>query len=219
MTDGHANGLNGHGLNGHGSGQKGTEPEPEELEAGPESDRYSWTKAAWLEAYRLTRDCQRASASVGVSFRAVTKRRARDPQFKAACAAMKRELFEELEDSVAQRVLHGVRQDIIECVAEIRKRDPQTGETKVVRKFEKVGERVTYPDVLTIFYMKAHKPEVYSERAMSARALADDPDEVRVNASVNLRELSAEGREGLRTFLREQALLEAASRESDPEPE
>ena len=219
-------GTNGNGTNGsaNGNGKSNGNGGPSQQKPAPFQDdpkrRFRWSAEEWLEVYRATGDAGRAAKAVGIARKTAELRMRTEPAFGAAYKEAKAERFLMLEESVANRCLLGVVDDDIQCVREVRTIDKKSGTSTVEREFAKVGEKHRFPDVLTIFWMKARRPDVYSERAMNNGA-GGGPDEEQLQSKVDLRLLSPEGREALRVFLIEQQKAQrlAILEEAGPTPD
>ena len=168
--------------------------------------REKWNPDEWLEVFRLTGDVGRASEAVGITSRNAYYKRQADEDFARQWAEIRRQHDELLEQSAWQRAVFGTTKKEVACTGEVRKRDPKTGDMKVVRKYGVVNESQQFESGLTVFMLKARKPEVYSEVAISRRSVqSDDESRLAVEAAQALRSLPDEQADKVREILEQAA--------------
>lgn len=191
--------------------------------------QYTWETADWIKSFREYGDAGMASKSVGVTLRTARRRREKDSEFSAEWDAIKAEWSEKLRTSAMQRAIYGVPEPQWKPVLEVT--DKRNGRIVKRIKYRQIGDPVPkFSSGLTVFMLKAMIPEEFTEVAMRERAFASGEGGLRDRAKTELRNLSQEGRDALRVFLREQrraetqALADERAAESqeqyrdDPEP-
>lgn len=103
-------------------------------------------KQRYLQTLRATCNKTRAAEAAGVSSSTVRKHLETDPLFAERVAEALEEGVDLLEDNAHVRAFQGV-------------------EKGVWHKGAQVGKEVVYSDALTMFLLKAHRPDKYRERS------------------------------------------------------
>lgn len=103
-------------------------------------------KHQFLEALRKSPNVTVAARKVGISTSTVAKHRKDDPLFEERFQEALNEAIDMLEHNAHQRAFQGV-------------------EKGVYYKGDLVDTQLEYSDALTMFLLKAHRPEKYRERS------------------------------------------------------
>lgn len=103
-------------------------------------------KAIYVATLRETVNKTKAAQAAGVASSTVAKHLKDDPLFAERCAEALEEGIDLLEDNAHIRAFQGY-------------------EKGVWHKGAQVGSEIQYSDALTMFLLKAHRPEKYRERS------------------------------------------------------